>query len=121
MGQFLHFCHQSKKEVFILELDFEKAFDKVEHSVILQILQHKGFSPRWVQWIHQILSSGTSAVLLNGSPGKNFYCKRGVCQGDPLSPLLFVLAADLLQSIINQAAIRGLLLHPLSNNFGGIS
>jgi hypothetical protein len=45
-------------------------------------------------------------VLLNGVPGKVFHCKRGVRQGDPLSPLLFVLAADLLQSVINKARIN---------------
>lgn len=52
-------------------------------------------------------------------PGKTFHCRREVRQGDPLSPLLFVLAADLLQSIINQAEEKGLLQHPLGTNFGG--
>jgi hypothetical protein len=50
-----------------------------------------------------IMGSGTSAILLNGVPGKVFHCRRGVRQGDPLSPLLFVLTADLLQSIVNSA------------------
>jgi hypothetical protein len=64
-----------------------------------------------------ILRSGTSSILLNGIPGKPFACKRGVRQGDPLSPLLFVLAADLLQSIVNKAWQSGILNHPLSNVF----
>jgi hypothetical protein len=61
-----------------------------------------------------ILESGTSAVLLNGVPRKKFYCRRGGRQGDPLSPLLFVLAADLLQSILNKAMMQGLIEPPLN-------
>lgn len=101
--QFLHFCHHSKKEIVILKLDFQKAFNKIEHQFILQILEHKGFSHKWISWISNLLQSGSSSVLLNGTPGKPFTCKRGVRQGDPLTPLLFVLATDFLQSIVNKA------------------
>jgi len=114
---FLHLCHQSRKEVVILKLDFKKAFDKLEHQVILQVLRHKGFSEKWVQWINNLLSSGSSSVLLNGIPGKPFTCKRGVKQGDPLSPLLFVLDAALLQTVVNKAWHSGVLKHPISDSF----
>jgi hypothetical protein len=60
-----------------------------------------------------IIDSGTSSILLNGVIGKVFHCERGVRQGDPLSPLLFVLAADLLQSIVNSALHQGVLSLPL--------
>jgi hypothetical protein len=55
-------------------------------------------------------------VLLNGVPGKTFHCRRGVRQGDPLSPLLCVLAADFLQSLVNKAKDSGLLKLPIPLN-----
>ena len=69
----------------------------------------------------KIFDSATTSVLLNGIPGTQFQCKRGVRQGDPLSPLLFVLAADLLQCIVNKAHTQGIFSLPIeadpSNKF----
>jgi hypothetical protein len=75
-----------KKEMVILKLDFEKAFNKIEHDVILQLLEKRGFPVKWIEWVKGILTSETSSVLLNDTPGEVFRCRRGVRQGDPLSP-----------------------------------
>jgi hypothetical protein len=72
-----------------------------------------GFNEPWLQWTENILSIATTFVLLNGVPGKQLACKRGVRQGDPTSPMLFVMAAELLQCIINKTHHMGLIQMPI--------
>jgi hypothetical protein len=85
----------------------------MEHNTIFAMLQELGFPKRWVSWVKELLSTAQSSILLNSVPCKSFQCKRGVRQGDPLSPLLFVLAANLLQHVLNKAADRELLKYPI--------
>lgn len=54
--------------IIALKLDFEKAIDKVEHSVILAILKKRGFGSKWCSWVAQFPSSTTSSIVLNGVP-----------------------------------------------------
>jgi hypothetical protein len=75
-----------------------------------------GFDDRFTNWIKLILESGSSSILTNGVPGTEFKCRRGVRQGDPLSPLLFVSGAELLQVIINHAHEEGLLSLPIAQS-----
>ena len=114
--QYLHQCQSSGRPIILLKLDFAKAFDTIEHEAILALLMAKGFPPKWIGWVKEILSSGDSQVLLNGIPGNHFKCKRGVRQGDPFSPLLFVLAEDLLQSVVNKMLLDGILSLPIECN-----
>lgn len=56
-------------------------------------------------------------VMLNGVPGKRITCKQGLQQGEPLSPYLFIIVADVLQRLIKQASAQGALVHPLLDNY----
>jgi len=111
--EYLHLCPHSRKEIVIIKLDFEKAFDKIEHQAMITIMRAMGFGQRWLKWMEAIFASGTSAIMLNGVPSRTIHCKRGVRQGYPLSPLLFVIAADFLQSMINKAMAMGQLRLPI--------
>jgi hypothetical protein len=90
-------------EIVVIKIDFEKAFDKVEYSVILSMLARLGFGEKFIAWIKSILQSTSTSFLLNGVHGKIIHCLRGMRQGDPLSPLLLFIASELLQYIINDA------------------
>ena len=55
--EYIHQCQQSKREIVLLKLDFEKAFDTIEHSAILSVLQHMGFPLKWIEWVQMVFST----------------------------------------------------------------
>ena len=97
-------CHKRKKAAIVLKQDFAKAFDTVSWVGLQRVLLARGFDQRWVSWMMSLLNSSESAVLVNGTPGPWITCRRGLRQGDPLSPYLFILVAETLQRMFKQAA-----------------
>jgi hypothetical protein len=59
-----------------------------------------GFPRPWIDWISALLSSAHTRILLNGVPGERIYHARGLRQGDPLSPMLFLLVMEVLNGLI---------------------
>ena len=94
----------------MLKLDIKKAFDTVSWEFIEQVLIHIGFPVPWITWIGNSVLQGSSQVLLNDLLGKQIKLKRGVRQGDPISPSLFIIAIDFLarylQKLTDSGAIR---------------
>ena len=86
--------HHNYPDGVIGYLDFRKAFDSIHHEHLLEVLKNFGFPPTFLTWILKVLQGRTARLLVNGHLHKNIRLQRGVFQGDPLSPLLYVIAIE---------------------------
>src|SRR4051812_41828341 len=89
--------HALKQPSMMLKLDISKAFDTVCWPFLLEVLSHMGFGPRWISWICGLLRSSSTRILVNGRPGETIKNFRGLRQGHPMSPMLFILVMEALQ------------------------
>ena len=96
--------HQQKLPRLLLKLDITKAFDSVAWPFLIEVMQQIGFGQIWRDIVCGLLASSTTQVLLNGSLGEHIAHRRGLRQGDPLSPTLFILVMEVLNSLVNFAA-----------------
>jgi hypothetical protein len=78
----------------LFKVDFEKAYDSVDWGYLDTVMGRMDFPPLWRKWMRECVCTATASVLVNGSPTDEFPLERGLRQGYPLSPFLFLLAAE---------------------------
>jgi len=91
----------------LCKLDITKAFDHINWKFLLYMLKRCGFGEKWVSWISRCISSVRFPVLVNGSPFGLFNSSRGLRQGDPLSPFLFVVVKEALSKMFSVTVDNG--------------
>jgi hypothetical protein len=106
----LHYLHNSKAKercFMAVKTDMSKAYDRVEWDFIELVMERMGFHSTWINWIMQCITTVSYSYLLNGSAQGSVIPQRGIRQGDPLSPLIFILCSEVLSGLCNKAQERG--------------
>lgn len=105
----IRYTKTKRKEGYAISLDFEKAFDRVNHGYLFGILEKFGFGEHFIEWIKILYRGGITRIKCNGFLTECFKIKRSIRQGCPLSTLLYSLISEPLGLAITQEGeIKGI-------------
>ena len=108
----LHTMHSKmygKTGFMVVKIDMSKAYDQVELSFLKAVMKKLGFERQWINLIMMCASIAQFSILINGVPTRKITHSRGIRQGDPISPYLFIFCAEALRSMLSHADRRGTL------------
>ncbi|XP_057443259.1 uncharacterized protein LOC130735191 [Lotus japonicus] len=105
IDEFHRNVHDAKRRspTMVFKVDYEKAYDSVNWNFLLYMMRRMNFDVRWIRWIRVCISSSTLSVLVNGSPTEEFKMEKGLRQGDPMAPFLFLNVAEGLNGLLKHA------------------
>ena len=101
------YCEATEENGAIVALDQEKAYDRVAHDYLWQVLEHFAFPESFISRVKQIYRVATTQVAINGELSSSYEVTRGVRQGDPLSCLLFIVAIEPLANMLRESSLNG--------------
>lgn len=102
--EIIHEIHQKKVKGILLKLENEKAYDRVSWDFLDHMLTHRSFSLKWRTKLKTLIYKGSVGIRINDTKSSYFETGKGLRQGDPLSPILFNLVADVFTRMLNKAA-----------------
>lgn len=98
---------QSLREIHVAVLDFAKAFDTVSHEAVIECARKKGLSPRFISYLAERYNEAEMVFEVNGSRSERYPVRRGVRQGDPLSPVVFnLIMEEVLAAVPREVGFR---------------
>ncbi|GKV21520.1 hypothetical protein SLEP1_g31494 [Rubroshorea leprosula] len=108
-GELVHSFSKRKGRVgdMVVKLDLEKAYDRLEWSFIREALTFFKFPPKLISLVMNCVSSSTISILVNGNKTDAFLPSRGIRQGDPISPYLFILCMEYLSIKLSNGMAKG--------------
>lgn len=121
--EILNVFHKSTNKIdwCALKLDMKKAYERIEWDFLWAILQSFGFSPLWISWVKEYVTNVSYSIKVNGHTSDWFKSSRGMWQGDPLSPYLFIICMEVFIRQLSIAAFNpksglGFKIHPKTMN-----
>ncbi|KAK2457421.1 hypothetical protein QL285_004692 [Trifolium repens] len=103
VNELLDLAKRRKDKCLFFKVDFERAYDTVNWNFVEYMMVRMGFGEGWRRWIRACIFQSSMSVLVNGSPTEDFIVGKGLRQGDPLSPFLFLIVAEGLTGLMAKA------------------